>query len=546
MTAPIQKRLCIIVISAMGTLIVVIGVAIIILCKGHLIYTYDDPYISLALSQHIAHGHYGINANEASSPSSSILFPFLLASFAWLSWQEWVPAIFNALAACTTAALVGVEMCRLGILTGPNDAVRGALLTVALCIACNAVGLVYIGLEHSLHVLTSVLVVIGLARVLEGERVPPWLVFAIVLLPLWRFEGLALAGISILALAMLTRWRAAMMAGLGIGVTLGAYAAAMTALGLPVLPSSVLLKSDVAQQALAGSLGFLTLLNVMLHRAVGSVETPEAWPVIILICLVAAHPLLRAFRDPMLRGPYRMSLGREALFAAVIAGALGTHVLLGSWGWFGRYESYAVATGAMGAIIIWHRALAGLVTHGSSALIAASIAILFYVGNVYVISTLRTPVASLGIFEQQYQMHRFAVDFYKKAVGVNDLGWVSYRNPNYVLDLAGLGSETARIARMSTPINSVWVERLVAARQVGLVMIYDSWFEGQIPPHWHRIAVLKSTHLITASSDVVSFYATSKESVGDALEALRGFSHSTGAGTQLAILGKEESFCRLH
>jgi hypothetical protein len=249
MTVPIQRRVCIIVISAMGTLIAVIGVAIVTLCKGHLIYTLDDPYIALALSQHISHGHYGINANEPSSPSSSILFPFLLAGFAWLSWQEWVPAIFNALAACTTAALVGVEICRLGILTGPNDAVRGALLTVALCIAFNAVGLVYIGLEHSLHVLTSVVVVIELARVLEGERVPPWLVFAIVLLPLWRFEGLALAGISILALAILTRWRAAIMAALGSGVTLGAYAAAMTALGLPVLPSSVLVKSDIAQIA---------------------------------------------------------------------------------------------------------------------------------------------------------------------------------------------------------------------------------------------------------------------------------------------------------
>jgi hypothetical protein len=348
---------------------------------------------------------------------------------------------------------------------------------------------------------------------------------------------LALAGLSIVALAVLKKWRAVIVAGLGIGVTLGAYAAAMTTLGLPVLPSSVLVKSDIARRALAGSLELPTLPSVILHRVVGSVAKPEAWPVIILIVLGAAHPLLRALGDPMLRGPYRMSLRREALFAAVIAGALGAHVLCGSWGWFGRYECYAVATGAMGATIIWHRAIATLVSRGSSALIAASVAILFYVGNVYVICTLKTPVASLGIFEQQYQMHRFAVDFYKRAVGVNDLGWVSYRNPNYVLDLAGLGSEAARIAFMSRPINSGWMERLVAARQVGLVMIYDTWFVGQIPANWHRIAVLRSAHLVTASSDVVSFYATSAESVSDALEALRAFSHSTGAGTQLTILG---------
>ena len=97
-------------------------------------------------------------------------------------------------------------------------------------------------------------------------------------------------------------------------------------------------------------------------------------------------------------------------------------------GLVGRYECDAVATGAMGALIIWHRAIATLVSHGSSALIAASIAILLYVGT-YVISTLRTPVASSGIFEQQYQMHRFAVDFYKHPVGVNDLGLGKLQEP---------------------------------------------------------------------------------------------------------------------
>jgi hypothetical protein len=536
MMAPMQKRLCIIVASTVGALIAVIGVAILVLCKGHLIYTFDDPYISLALSQHIAHGHYGINANEVSSPSSSILFPLLLAGFARFPWQEWVPAILNSLAACATAALIGVEICRLGILRNSDHVVRIAVLTVALCIACNVVGLVYIGLEHSFHVLTCVVVVSGLARVSEGERVPLWLVIAIVLLPLWRFEGLAFAGLAILSLTLLKRWRAALIVALGIGVTLGAYATAMITLGLPVLPSSVLLKSDVAREAYSGTLRFSTLMGIMFRRAVAGAQLPEAWPVIILIGLLAAHPLLRAFRDPLLLGPYRMTLRREALFAAVLVGALVTHVLLGSWGWFGRYESYAVATGALGAIIIWHPALAALASRGSSALIAAAVAILFCVGNEYVIDTLRTPVASLGIFEQQYQMHRFAVDFYKRSVGVNDLGWVSYRNPNYVLDLAGLESESTRMALMNKQANSDWMEPLVVAQHVGVVMIYDSWFVGQIPARWRRIAVLKSAHLVTASSDVVSFYATSGDSISDALEALRAFSHVTAAGTKLTIL----------
>jgi hypothetical protein len=43
-------------------------------------FSLDDPYIHLALASHILDGHYGINPNEAAAPSSSILFPFLVAT----------------------------------------------------------------------------------------------------------------------------------------------------------------------------------------------------------------------------------------------------------------------------------------------------------------------------------------------------------------------------------------------------------------------------------------------------------------------------------
>ena len=45
---------------------------------GSFIYTLDDPYIHLALAKNIRLGNYGINLDELSSPSPSILWPFLL------------------------------------------------------------------------------------------------------------------------------------------------------------------------------------------------------------------------------------------------------------------------------------------------------------------------------------------------------------------------------------------------------------------------------------------------------------------------------------
>lgn len=533
-TLSTQRRLCAIVVAAMAMLLAAIGAAIIGLCHGHLIYTYDDPYISLALSQQIAHGHYGLNPNEVSSPSSSILFPFLLACFARFSWQEWVPALLNAVAASGTAALIASEMYRLGVPDQPRPIARVAILTLTLCTACSVLESVYIGLEHSWHIFTCVAVVTGLSRLADDDRVTGWLlVLAIVLLPLWRFEGALLAVVSILALALLRRWQLSLIAALGIGLTLGAYAATMHRFGLPMLPNSVLLKSDVAREAFGGTLGFLTLMKIMLHRAVASVHSPEAWPVIALIGVVAAHPILRALRRRELQGPYRMSLGREALFATVILSVLVAHVLLGAWG---RYEYYALATGVMGAVILWHRAIAALLADGSTALFAATVAMTLGVGNFFVMNTLKTPVASLAIFEQQYQMHRFAVDFYQAPVAVNDLGWVSYRNPNYVLDLVGLGSESTRLLLMNGQATPGWVGRLVATHRVGLAMIYDSWFAAQIPEHWRRVAVLKSAHRVNAPFNSVSFYATSSESIDPALQALKAFQAVTPAGTTLTVL----------
>src|SRR5258707_13207313 len=95
----LKTRLALAVACALALIIGTIAAAILVLCHGHLIYSLDDPYISLALGEQIARGHYGINAAEASSPSSSILYPFLLAGFAWTRWQEFVPAILNTLAA---------------------------------------------------------------------------------------------------------------------------------------------------------------------------------------------------------------------------------------------------------------------------------------------------------------------------------------------------------------------------------------------------------------------------------------------------------------
>jgi hypothetical protein len=534
----LAKRLSLRVTPTLALIIAALAATIILTCGGHLIYSLDDPYISLSLAWHIAHGEYGVNAGEAASPSSSILYPLLLVGFAWTRWQQWMPAVLNALAALATGTLFATAFCRWGIITRDSQLLWGTVLVVALCIAIDTVAVVFTGLEHSLHALTSAFVVLALARALAEDRVPASLVVAIVLLPLWRFEGIALAILALAALIAIGHRRAPLVALIGIAAAIATYMAAMHALGLPLLPSSVLRKSDVAAQAMDGSLG---LVGSILRNALSNLNS-EAVPVVLLIVVVVAHPVLRALDRPVAAGAHPLELRRETLLCIVVAGALAAHMVFGAWGGgFARYEAYLLALGSAGALVLWGGAVGAWLGLDRPLIKVAATALLLCVGQRSLIATALTPLSARGVYEMQYEMRRLAVDYYRRPVAVIDLGLVSYKNPYYVLDLWGLGSEAVRRARAGAEPGTAWLDRLVAARQVGLAMVYDNWFAGQIPPGWRRLGMLQAQHR-PASFDKVTFYATSPAAVGDALTALTAFGRTTGPGTRVTIFEEAGRF----
>lgn len=97
-------------------------------------------------------------------------------------------------------------------------------------------------------------------------------------------------------------------------------------------------------------------------------------------------------------------------------------------------------------------------------------------------------------------------------MAVNDLGWVSFdaRGKFYILDMEGLANlETLREKNR----NTAWMNRVTKEHQVGLVMIYNSWFDDA-PKNWIKLGVLHETqqHFSQSISSIgVSFFATSQE-----------------------------------
>ncbi len=490
-----------------------VGAAILIATGGYMGYSLDDPYIHIAMAQRLLQGHYGINLGEITSPSSSVIWPFLLLPTAWTPFHLHMPLVLNVAFGAATAWVFGRFAAGLELPdTWPARHATRVALACLMVLATNLAGLAYTGLEHNLQVLIAALVALALLEHCNGKALPAWIVALAALGPSVRYEMLAITAAVGLVLAMERHWRLLGLLAAGSLVLPAALAAFLVANGNFPLPNSVMTKLTLGAAADAGNLSTLDRLLAWATRIVASYFQQSFIAKTAMIACLA-----------VLAWHWRSSEGRRrvVLAAAVVVGVL--HLLAGQFGWFYRYEIYALAFCGMIAIgaVMPHSPKVAL--YGVA---LASIAYLEAIGL--------TPRGALNIYEQQFQMHRFVTEHYRRPFAVNDLGWVSIDQPRegYVLDLWGLASNEAVRQRDKSP---EWMDEVTRRHGAGLAMFYGTAFRG-IPATWTKAGELRlASKRVTASDATVLFYATS---VGDAVEiraALRAFRPKLPPGVVLAI-----------
>lgn len=473
---------------------------------GQFSYTLDDPYIHLALAERLAKGHYGINLGEVTSPSSSVIWPFLFIPGAGTAIHPYMPLALNVMLGVACAVLFGRFAAALPLPAG-YPAERAARIGIAalLVVATNQVGLAFTGMEHNLQVLVAVVVALGLIEHLRGRPIPVWAIVAAALGPAVRYELFAVTAAVAVALLAEGRWRHLAALCVGSLVLPAALSLFLVASGNHPLPNSVMLKlSAVARpDALPFPLNILFPKHWHAHLDV-KIAT---WLMLIGIAMVGwrASGRLRTF-----------------CLAVLTAGLL--HMLLGRFGWFYRYEVYAVALCALAAL--WLAAERMPRYMPLLALILAGL----YVGPI-----VKSPAAVQGAFEQQYQMHRFVNEHYRKPFAVNDLGWVSYRrDPSIdVLDLWGLASNEALI--MARTRRAAWLDDITRRHGTGLAMIYRDWFP-QLPPSWTLVGELHlSSPSVIPTEDSVQFYATAVGNRDEIARQLEAFKATLPPGVRLTF-----------
>jgi hypothetical protein len=463
------------------------------------VYSLDDPYIHLALARQILHGHYGINPGEFAAPSSSILWPFLLAPFAFTRLVEFLPLVINL------AALVVAVWWLQRWLEEYVPPWWALVATTALAFALNLYGLVLSGMENALQVTLVIIVALSLMRDQQGGRLawPFWL--SVVLLPLIRYEGLAIS-LPVLALLVLLPGRrmAALVAGaIVVGIVVG-FSLFLHSHGLGLLPSSVLAKSGLS--LLQKPPGLDTIwLNV------------EKQLFFVVIALLAAVLFVRE--------------GRPLEAVLLVLAPTIAHLLFGRYGWFGRYHIYFAAWIVILFVTVYARA--GLL---KARFLSAAFALWFaYASLDSMIATLTTPLGSRNIADQQKQMAIIARDYLNEPVAVNDLGFVSFFAPRYVLDLGGLASYEALQAR-ANQANGAWAGDLMKRHGVEQAMIYADTVP-QPPANWIRVATLTlPLPWVTVGGDKVAFYATSPEAAARLRQALANYRQSSAQAAMMLAL----------
>lgn len=467
---------------------------------GAFIYALDDPYIHLAIAETILDGGFGVNPGDYAAASSSMIYPYLLAGFMLVGISDMAPLIIN-IAAMGAALWLAMRFVAKDVLDGIPAAAPFAFgLFVVLPFLFGGFHLPLAGMEHSAHILTIVMALVGLVRTHMNNKPHTLLIAAIILMPLLRFEGVAYAGALIVGLIFWRHYLAALGCAIVLVGAFGLYSQFMISHGLPVLPSSVMSKSDLA----SGSGGVVTTIAYNLRDAF--LDRQGAFLFLGIAGLIGAVPV--TLRQ-LVNRPFTTLQNSLPLMIILTSGAaLSAHILAGAFGWFGRYELYAFVLGWLSLLYLYREFLRNMAVDGMGlAQIALFIAMLVTAGN-YINLIRLAAKAGPTIYDQQVLMHRFITDIHPVPVAVNDLGRVAYQNDNYVLDLWGLGSEPVRVARANGTFDVDFVDQLAQQHDVQFAMIYAQYFEGAIPAHWHKVATLTRTTMISEVGQTVSFYTT--------------------------------------
>lgn len=453
-------------------------------------YTLDDPYIHLELAKNIFNGNYGINTHEFSSPSSSIIWPFILVPFNVFDWYIYAPLILNTVfLGLTIAFLLNY------VFNDIEPYLIRILIVTSIAFSLNLYGLVMTGMEHSLQVLCSSIIAFGLANRDFRRNNAPLFYFTLVIAPLVRYESLAITVPVLFYLISFSQDRKlAFFSGGMLVVLIGMFSSFLFINSGFVFPSSVMIKQSAVADTQTMSVVTKIIGNIL------NLMKKYWWFIAIF-----AYFLIAARVDKKL--------------IVTCAAITFLYLALGRHGWFGRYEVFFVIFVCVLIMSIVREKLKP--TKFAVVIVALLMPVAF---SSLVRSTILTPLASSNIYNQQYLVSQLVKNL-NEPIAVNDLGLISLNSNKTVVDLWGLGNLDAMAAKANNDLR--YIDHLMSKNDARFAVIYREWFSEEQLENLVLVGSLSlNERRITPAVNTVSFFANSIESAEKFKIELRKFDFS--------------------
>ncbi len=498
-------------------------------------YALDDVYIHMAIAKNLVqHGVWGVTPYEFSSTSSSLLWPLLLAAaYLFTKVNEYAPFGLNLIFASLILVCIHYNLRKYRV---AQPYLFGLLVAVILLAPLPT--LIFVGMEHNLHILVLLLFINLSLKVLSQFRsdwrtLTLWLGLAVLATTI-RYESMfVVAAISGLSLLRRRWWQAAAVA-LAASAPVGIYGLFSVANGSLWLPNSIVSKS----RPFAVDFGSLFKLF-----GYSDFKGKEHIPLLVaphLLTLAIAALLLYRARYSERTGFWNGGQLRLVIFGVTAF----LHLQLAAIGWFYRYEDYVIVLGLVGLAHAWFEdwevhppmfepARKWWPKHAATIVLA--FVLLLPLSDRAVRALDLTPQANTNIYEQQYQVGLFLHQYYTgEAVAANDIGAINYLADLKTVDLSGLGTvEITRLARENPTTQQAHISEILHTRGVKIAVVLD----GYAPPaDWIAVGRWKTPNPVVLAADTVWFYALDMSEVEHLRTSLQQFGSSLPKTVQQTII----------
>lgn len=492
-------------IIALGLAVLFVPVSLIVwkvlrYTHGVFMYPYDDTFIHLRIADNLTKGSWGINENEFSSASSSILYTLVLAFARFFSNSVVVPFVINIL-----AGVIIVVALHLWLKKHQVNSL-GQTFIIALAVFFTPLPLLIVsGMEHTLQCLFSFLFIFYFSdwlaqnKDLRKEKLPLNIFLFAVLASTIRYEGLFLIAIACFLLLVHKKIFQAFTLGFIAVLPLIVYGFISVSKGSYFLPNSVLVKSG--SFAYGGPLRF-----------VYEILFDKLWYARNGMAAMATQRLMIAI--PLLYFFFRKYLNPSYFFILVFL-LLATLLQLSfaSTGYLYRYEAYLFFCFIIIIPVLFYKygryILNDLTTTVSKIIALALSFFLFFPVIIRSITALdKADQGCINIYDQQYQMAKFTKQFYNQSnIALNDIGAISYYTNAIVVDLWGLANIEVTKSKKQHYWTPDFLDSLCKTKKVELAIVYDSWFSDSLTKRWNKAATWQIQNNVICGDDTISFYS---------------------------------------